>query len=126
VTASYEAEAAELSGFVTIFEVEEASGGEVVGWIGGYEFNYVRFVDVRVERAGEYELALHYVGERHREGVVAVNDGEPTTIDFPSLDRRTEVGSVTVTVELVAGRNEIWFGNPEDRAPALDRITVTG
>lgn len=125
-TLSFEAEAAELSGFVRLFQVEDASRGEVVGMIGLGQTSYVAFTEVTVDDAGEYELALHYVSAPEREAMVSVNDGEPTTIEFPSLGNWNDVGTVTIPVELAAGVNEIWFGNLTAPAPALDRITVTG
>jgi hypothetical protein len=126
VTLSYEAEAAELSGFVRLFQVEDASRGEVVGMIGLGQISYVAFTEVTVDGAGEYELALHYVSAPDREAMVSVNDGEPATVEFPSLEDRNDIGTVTMPVELAAGVNEIWFGNVIGPAPALDRITVTG
>jgi hypothetical protein len=121
---SYEAEAAELSGFVTIYQVPEASGGEVVGMIGRQANNYVRFAAVTVDRPGEYALTLYYVSAPQAEGAVAVNGGEPVTVRFPAMRDWQRVGSVSVPVELVAGPNKIWYGRPDGPAPALDRITV--
>jgi hypothetical protein len=121
---SYEAEAAELSGFVTIYQVPEASGGEVVGMIGRQANNYVRFAAVTVDRPGEYALMLYYVSAPQAEGAVAVNGGEPVTVRFPAMRDWQRVGSVSVPVELVAGPNKIWYGRPDGPAPALDRITV--
>jgi len=126
VTLSFEAEAAELSGFVRLFQVEDASRGEVVGMIGLGQTNYVAFTEVAVDIAGEYELTLHYLSAPDRDGMVAVNDGEPTTVEFPSVGNWSDIGTVTISVELAAGVNEIWFGNLTGPAPALDRVTVTG
>jgi hypothetical protein len=126
VTLSFEAEGAELSGFVRLFEVAEASRGEVVGMIGSGQASHVRFTDITVDTAGEYELTLHYVSAPTRDGMVAVNGGELAIVECPGLDDWREVGTVSLPVELVAGANEIWFGNLSEPAPALDRITVTG
>lgn len=126
VTLSYDAEAAELSGFVRLFAVEDASRGEVVGMIGTGQANHVRFTEVTVDGAGEYELTLYYVSAPARDGMVSVNDGEPTTVEFPSVGNWRDIGKVTVPVELAAGTNVIWFGNLTGPAPALDRITVAG
>jgi hypothetical protein len=121
---SYEAEEAELSGFVSIFPVPDASGGEVVGRIGRQENNHVRFIAVTVPAAGEYFLTLHYVSAPPGEAAVAVNGAEPAPVDFPGLGDWQQVGAVTVPVELAGGANEIWFGQPQGPAPALDRITI--
>jgi hypothetical protein len=126
VTVVYEAEAADLSGFVRLFDVADASGGAVVGMIGLHTSNHVRFSAVTVDTAGAYELTLYYASAPERQGMVSVNDGELVTIEFPALGDGREVGSVSIPVELAAGANAIWFGNAEGPAPALDRITVSG
>lgn len=121
--ASYEAEAAELSGFVSVFTVPDASGGEVVGMIGRPD-NHVRFTGVTVASAGEYQLTLYYVSVPAGQAEFAVNGGPPVTLDFPGLADARTVGSVQAPVQLLAGPNEIWFGRASGPAPALDRITV--
>lgn len=126
VTIVYEAEQAELSGFVKLFEVEAASGGGVIGTIGLSLSNSVQFPEVTVDTAGAYELTLYYVSAPDRQGMVSINGGEMVTVDFPALGNGRTVGSVSIPVELAAGPNVVWFGNPDRPAPALDRITVTG
>jgi hypothetical protein len=126
VTIAYEAEQAELSGFVRLFEVEQASGGDVVGMIGPEVSSHVRFPEVTVDTAGEYELTLYYVSAPDREAAVTVNGAEPVVLDFPGLGDNSAVGSVSMSVELAAGPNVIWFGNGGEPAPALDCITITG
>lgn len=126
VTLSFEAENAELSGFVRIFPVPDASDGEVVGLIGLHRDSHVRFTRITVDVAGEYELTLCYISPQDREGVVWVNDEEPVEIEFPGLGSGRELGEVTVPLELVAGENELRFGNPDGNAPSLDRIMVAG
>jgi hypothetical protein len=126
VTIEYEAEAADLSGFVRLFEVAEASGGDVVGMIGTQSSSHVSFPEVTVDSTGEYELTLFYVSAPDRQAVVTVNEGEPVVLDFPGLGDASEVGAVSVPVQLAAGPNAIWFGNADQPAPALDRITVEG
>jgi hypothetical protein len=123
---SYEAEAGELSGFVRIFQMQEASGGAVVGLIGMHNDSFVHFPEIAVEAPGEYELVLYYVSADAREAVLTVNNLEPVRLKFPELSNGREVGELRVPVELLAGRNELRFGNPDGRAPSLDRITVTG
>lgn len=123
-TTSYEAENAELSGFVRIFPLPDASGGAVVGMIGQHPDSYVEFPSVLVDEPGEYEVTFYYVSPRDSEADVRVNGGEPVTVSFPGLSAGREIGEVSLTVELASGDNELWFGNPEERAPSLDRIRV--
>jgi hypothetical protein len=106
--------------------MQEASGGAVVGQIGMHNDSFVHFPEIAVEAPGEYELVLYYVGADTREAVLTVNDLEPVRVEFPGLSNGREVGELRVPVELLAGRNELRFGNPDGRAPSLDRITVTG
>jgi len=120
---SYEAEAAELSGFVSIFAVPDASGGEVVGLIGRPD-NHVRFTGVTVAGTGDYQLTLYYVSVPDGQAEIIVNGGAPAAVDFPALGDAHTVGAVSVPVQLVAGGNEVWFGRGGGPAPALDRITV--
>lgn len=122
---SYEAEAAVLGGAARRFRDPAAAGGEAVTSIGMWRRSYVEFRDVSVETAGEYQLSFHYLGNRARRGEYRINDGRYVEVRFPRVNGG-EVGVVTVTVELRAGTNRIWFGANDARGPNLDRITVTG
>ncbi|QSB15766.1 hypothetical protein JQS43_05350 [Natronosporangium hydrolyticum] len=126
VVRNYEAEHAELSGFVQIFPLPDASGGAVVGSIGRHRDSHVRFLDIRVEDPGEYELTIYYVAPQDRSAAVTVNGDEPIIVEFPGLATGREVGEVSLLITLTAGANEVQIGNPAGLAPSLDRITITG
>lgn len=119
----YEAEQADLRSTAEAYQVEAASAGYAVRGLGGWLSGEVRFT-VEADRAGEYELTLYYLADRSRSGQIRVNGGAPFRVEFPGLSGADEVGTVSLTVTLREGGNEIRFGNPFRGAPALDRITL--
>ena len=125
VSSGYEAESAALRGLARRYQDSAASGGEAVTGIGLWRFSYLEFPEVVVADPGEYQLTFHYLGTGSRTGEFRINGGPYVAVDFPNPGNGT-VGVVTVTVELAAGSNRIWFGANGQRGPNLDRITVTG
>jgi hypothetical protein len=129
VTVSFEAEDAELSDGVVVQARSNASGGEVVDLRGGSPGFFVRFPDVTVDTAGDYQLILDYTNDDSCCETVArvvVNDGSAVVVEFPAPPGNS-IGSVGVTVALAAGDNTILVtANPDDSGPDLDRITITG
>jgi hypothetical protein len=129
VTVSFEAEDAELSGGVVVQARSNASGGEVVDLRGGSPGFFVRFPDVTVDTAGDYQLILNYANDDSCCETVArvvVNDGSAVVVEFPPPPGNS-IGSVSVTVALAAGDNTILVtANPDDSGPDLDRATITG
>lgn len=121
---SLEAETAELGGLAYTSESDQASGGETVRMVGLWGLSSVRFSEVTVAEAGEYELTFHYLGTSDRTGRYSVNDGPETSVDLPGLADGQTVGTVSITVELAEGENTIWFGSSGVAGPELDRVTL--
>jgi hypothetical protein len=123
---SYEAEAAQLSSQPRTRDLNGASGGRIVGYIGRYDES-VRFNRVTVPGEGRYTLTVHYVSGEYRRFVIRVNDRRSSTITFePTGPAWSTVGTRRFSVKLQAGRNTVTFGNVDGSwAPDLDRITVT-
>lgn len=125
---SYEAEAPgnRLSGQAAPRDVPGASGGRVVGWVGGRRENTLTFTRVTAATAGRYELTVYYVSNEHRAAAIAVNDRFAGLVEFPPTGGWHTVGSVKVTLTLRAGANEVEFGNRYSWAPDFDRIVLPG
>lgn len=119
---SYEAENAGLAGGASAASCQQCSGGKKVGAIG--RGGTVTFTGVGEPADGSYPLTVYYLsGSAARSAVITVN-GVTRTVDFPQTNG-SSVGSVTVTVSLIAGNgNTISFANPTAASPSLDRIVV--
>lgn len=121
---SYEAEspANTIAGGARIADCSACSGGQKVGYVGAG--GTLTFNGVTVPASGTYDVAIAYLDAAGRQAAVSVDGAAPTTVQFtPTADWNT-VGTVTVPLHLVAGRNTIEFANPSDYAPDFDRILV--
>jgi alpha-galactosidase len=99
------------------------SGGQKVRFIGNGPANYVRFNEVSVEQAGDYELSFDYTLNGSRSFWISVNDGPG--IEVPLTGTSWDIpASASVTVRLNAGTNTIRFYNDTAYAPDLDRIII--
>lgn len=129
VSLTFEAEAAVRSDNLDVVPLRSASGEQVVRLFGWCTCHTVRFPEVTVPRAGEYELTiqhgrLRYEGRFSRTALLVVNDGDPFPVSMRA-PRSGEVRAVTVTVRLREGQNTIQIGATSgDPAPNLDLIVV--
>jgi alpha-galactosidase len=101
--------------------IQAASGGTVVGFIGRGET--LRFT-VTVRAVGRYPLTIYYIAGTPRTGTLSVNGRFVAAAAPPATPDWYTLGSVTVPVQLLGGRNTIEFGNPRDFAPDIDRIVL--
>jgi hypothetical protein len=124
---SYEAEAAgnTLAGQAVVRSSAAASGGALVGYVGSGTANYLQVNNVTAGTAGNHTVTIYYTSGENRSTTVSVNGGAAITVNTPSTGGWDTVGSVTATVNLVAGTNTIRLGNPTGWAPDFDRIVVT-
>ncbi|SEG17036.1 NPCBM-associated, NEW3 domain of alpha-galactosidase [Nonomuraea solani] len=99
------------------------SGSQKVRNIGGSADAFVRFDDVTVDQAGEYQLFIDFTVNGNRSYFVTVNGGTPIEVPTSGMGNDT-VYTKAVTVSLKAGANTITFGNDTDSAPDLDRISL--
>jgi hypothetical protein len=125
-TTSFEAESAvnTLTGDAHVRAVADASGGEVITGIGGGEGNALRFNQILVPADGVYTLAIFYTSAASRSLTVRVDGSPEVSIRFAATGDSEIVGSLTLRVRLESGANTIEFGNPLDRGPDIDEITV--
>ena len=124
---SYEAESSgnTLAGQAGVRSSSGASGGALVGYVGGGTANYLQFNNVQGGTAGAHQVTVFYTSGENRSTTVSVNGGTAVSVSTPSTGGWDTVGSVTVSLQLNAGANTIRFGNPSGWAPDFDRIVVT-
>jgi hypothetical protein len=120
---SYEAEAGTLAGQAAVRSSPGASGGALVGYVGGGSANYLQFSGVNAT-AGAHPVTIFYAAGEARSLTVSVNGGAAVSVGTPATGGWDTVGSVQVTLTLAAGANTIRLGNPSGWAPDIDRIVV--
>jgi hypothetical protein len=126
LTLSFEAEAAERGSRGQVVGFDGASGGQVVRLNGNRDGTFVQFPGVSVSEAGRYELTVFYFSDQSRTAGIAVGDGSPEFVTFPSRGEAGDIGSVTLGVQLAAGANTVVIGTDGGAPLSIDRITVTG
>jgi len=120
---SYEAESGTLAGQAAVRSSSGASGGALVGYVGGGSANYLQFSGVD-STAGAHPVTIFYASGEARSLTVSVNGGAAVSVATPGTGGWDTVGSVSVTLTLAAGANTIRIGNASGWAPDIDRIVV--
>lgn len=129
LTLTYEAEDAALIGGAQVLSLSQASGGRIVHNIGsepGRQAGLISFTEVDVPATNRYALTVDYVTAEERSVFLTINGDTSIKLTFPSSGGWDKVASRTFTIQLVGGRNNLTFGNPEDWAPRMDRISLLG
>jgi len=85
--------------------------------------NTVTFPDITVAGPGMYNMEIDYVTKVPRLLYVTVNGGDPIPLNLTG-DSEDYPTSLVVPVELKDGKNTVQFGNPDEQAPALDKIAI--
>jgi chitodextrinase len=119
----YEAEAGSLSGGASVSDCT-CSGGKKVGYVGGS--GVLTMNNIKADKEGTYLVRLGYVdGDTSRSAVVTVN-GSPFHLPVPGSNDNdwSTARTITVPVHLMAGNNQVIFGNPSDSSFDVDQITV--
>jgi hypothetical protein len=121
----YEAEASgnTLGGQAAVRSSPGASGGSLVGYVGGGTANYLQFNNVSAT-AGAHPVTIFYASGENRSLSISANGGAAANVSTPSTGGWDTVGSVSATLTLSAGANMIRIGNPAGWAPDIDRIVV--
>jgi chitodextrinase len=124
---AYEAEAPgnTLSGSASVGDCSGCSGGKKVGNIGG-SGNTVAINNVTAPADGTYLLKLDYVDGSSGRTIVVTTGGTSFQVPLPGTNDNNwgTAQSITVPVQLKAGSNTVTFGNPDDYASDIDKITV--
>ncbi|MFJ5263129.1 alpha-galactosidase D [Streptomyces sp. NPDC088387] len=120
----YEAEAGTntLTGNANVADCSACSGGKKVGNL--YTGGKLTFNDIKVAKAGTYQVKVGYVSGDSRSIAVSANGGGGTTHKFASTGDWGTTNSVYVPVKLKAGANTITFDSGNGYAPDIDRIDV--
>ncbi|MET7396331.1 hypothetical protein ABZS66_22905 [Dactylosporangium sp. NPDC005572] len=123
-----ESGSAELGGPAQIVPYTGASGGSIVQNLGrlgpgAKKTGTLTFPDVTVPNDGTYTLTLYLVTNDSRTAVVSVAGGSPIKITVAGGAKCCSRS--VVTINLKKGRNSVTFGNPDDRAPSVDRIMIS-
>ncbi|MFC0527062.1 hypothetical protein [Phytohabitans kaempferiae] len=129
LTLTYEAEKAALLGRAGVLSLRAASGGRIVHNIGtepGHPAGLVSFTEVDVPATTRYALTVDYVSGEPRTAILSINTQTHLRLSFPPSGGFDRVASRTFTIELVGGRNNLTFSNPDGFAPRLDRISLLG
>ena len=125
---SYEAEAAAntLAGGAVVQSCATCSGGNKVGFVG--EGGTLTFTGVTVASAGTYNVTIAYCdgSATGRPATISVNGGTPQDLSFTPTGSFSNVGTMTVPLQLSAGTNTIEFADPSTFTPDFDRIIVAG
>jgi hypothetical protein len=102
----------------------QASGGAIVGFLGGDKNGTVVFENVSVSRGGRYILAVRYATADPRSLNITVNEKQKVSIQCPASKGWFEFKVKNAEVTLKAGKNTIALDNDRDWAPNIDNITL--
>jgi hypothetical protein len=135
-SATYEGEspANTLSGIAVVANDAAASGGKLIGFIGGGAANTLRFNDVSVPATGDYTLVLAYAQAEvannnafqivDRFADVSVDGGPTTRVAFANTRSWSNFWTTSIRMRLTAGTHTVTIGNATAWAPNIDAITV--
>ncbi|NUR70541.1 MAG: hypothetical protein HOU81_06955 [Hamadaea sp.] len=123
-SAEAEASTNTLAGQAAVRSSSGASGGALVGYVGNGTANYLQFNGI-TSTAGAHSVRVYYASGATRSMTISVNGGTAISVSTPSTGGWDTVGSVVVTLNLVAVSNTIRFGNPTGWAPDFDRIVIS-
>ncbi len=127
---TYEAESGAnlLTSGARVAGMSGASGGRAVYALGAPNLGVLRFRAVEVPATGTYTLTIHYQNpwSIDRTAQISVNGGAPVTLRFsPTGTCCLQTRTMSVTFNAGAA-NTVELANPDDRAPDIDRIVVSG
>ena len=123
----YEAEAANVAGGAEVVSKKIASGGKIVGNIGGDgKGNGKVIFTVNAPGSGAAELKIYYLLKGDRRFYLTVNNGDASPVEC-SGDNWDKIQVATVPITLNSGSNTIKLDNGavDEWAPNLDKIEIT-
>ena len=121
--AVYDAEIGSFAGTAVTSPCGFCSGNTKIGGIGMGSDNAVTFSDIMVTGAGMYHMEIDYLTKVPLRMYMTVNGGDPTPLDLTG-DSDNSPNSLVIPVGLKDGKNNIRFGNPDEQAPAIDKIAI--
>jgi alpha-glucosidase len=125
---TYEAEAAGntcSNGARVVSPDSLCSNKSFVGWIGNGGTLVIK--NIKVSKAGNYNMTLYYMTGDTRDTYIKVNDQEAITYSFNGWGSYDGNGLAmrNFTVNLTSGDNSIEFGNATGNAINIDRIVIS-
>ncbi|MFD0577064.1 carbohydrate-binding protein [Dactylosporangium darangshiense] len=126
-----ETASAELGGPAEIVAYAGASGGRIVQNLGrqgpGAKRNgTLTFADVAVPSDGTYTLTLYLVNSgTGGSGTAVVTVAGGGSVSVTATGGADCCVRTAVAINLKKGPNSVTFGNPDGRAPSLDRIVIS-
>lgn len=121
--AVYDAEIGNFDGTAVNSACELCSGDTKITGIGMGSDNTVTFPDIAVAGPGMYNMEIDYVTKVPRLLYVTVNGGDPIPLNLMG-DSEDSPTSLVIPIGLKDGKNTVQFGNPDEQAPALDKIAI--
>jgi len=118
-----EAEQGTLSNGADVQRSDKASGGAMVGFVGGDKNGAVLFENVTVARGGRYILTMRYATAEDRSLTVGVNSDRKVRMHCPASGGWFNFATADVEVTLKQGKNTIELDNNRGWAPNIDKLT---
>ena len=130
----YEAETAFLHDYQEIYNNQSlgtaiydrsssASGGAMVGWLGGKRSNSLEWRDVYVVEEADYTVHFCAAAKESRPFSVVLNGEEAGTVSVQTTDW-TAFKEYDMTLHLKAGSNSILLYNESGWMPNMDYMTI--
>ena len=108
----------------TYDEVDYASGGCKVGWLGNSADNYLEWRNVHSASGGRYRLTLGYISGESRSLVLYVNGQRIQNLSNLNSGGWNKVGTRSVEIRLNAGQNTIRIANSSAWMPDMDYMRL--
>lgn len=100
-----------------------ASNGMAVSFIGNGPDNYIKWNNIYSKEGGDYTLGIRYASGEKRNLTLVVN-GDTTELKDLVSSGWESYSTMTVTISLNEGTNEIRLGNAISYAPDIDYIQL--
>jgi alpha-galactosidase len=121
--AVYDAETGNFDGTAINSPCQYCSGNTKISGLGMGGDNALTFPDITVAGAGMYHMEIDYLTKVPRLLYMTVNGGDPVPLNLTG-DSEDSPTSLVIPVGLKDGKNTVRFGNPDEQAPALDKIAL--
>ena len=105
-------------------EVDYASGGCKVGWLGKSEANSLEWHNVYSPYGGRYRLTLGFISGESRSARLMVNGTLAKNLTSLNSGGWRKVGTRSIEIRLEAGQNTIALSNPSAWMPDMDYIRL--
>ena len=108
----------------TYDEVDYASGGCKVGWLGKSNDNYLEWRNVYSQSGGRYRFTLGFICGESRSAQLYVNGQRIQNFTGLNSGSWSKVGTRSVEIHLNAGQNTIRLVNPSSWMPDMDYMRL--